>query len=66
MTDRAMKYYPAWICGDCGDKHGKRECGTATWHEDECGICGAVTLTTEPRDFGHLKAGWEKDRRKRK
>lgn len=52
--------YPEWICSDCGAKHGKRECGIATWHEDTCGICGEVKQCTEPRDFGHLKEGWDK------
>ena len=56
--------YPAWVCGDCGDKYGRRECGIATWHEDECGICGQTALVTEPRDFGHLNDGWQKEERK--
>lgn len=55
MTD-----YPAWICEDCGEEHGRRECGIATWHPDECGICGEYAYVTEPRDYGHLKDGWEK------
>lgn len=61
MTD-----YPAWICYECGEKHGRRECGIATWHPDECGICGKFTNVTEPRDFGHLKDGWQKEVDKRK
>lgn len=55
-----MRSYPAWICSDCGRKHGRRECGIATWHEDKCGVCGHTGLVTEPRDYGHLKDGWEK------
>jgi len=56
------KYYPPWICADCGAKHGRRECGFATWHDgDKCGICGKEAATTEPRDYGHLKDGWESD-----
>jgi len=54
------KTYPAWICSNCGDKWGRRECGVATWHPDTCGICGVETMVTEPRDYGHLKDGWEK------
>lgn len=54
--------YPAWICEDCGRKWGRRSPSNATtWYEDICGICGKETVTTEPRDFGHLKDGWEKD-----
>jgi len=58
MTKR--KPYPAWICFDCGDKWGRRECGIATWHTDTCCICGERRAVTEPRDYGHLKEGWEK------
>ena len=58
MTKR--KPYPAWICSDCGDKWGRRECHIATWHTDPCGLCGKTTWVTEPRDYGHLKDGWEK------
>lgn len=50
--------YPAWICSDCGDKHGRRPCGMATWHNDTCDVCGAYGPCTEPRDFGHLKDTW--------
>lgn len=56
--------YPAWICGPCGDKHGRRECGVSTWHMDTCGVCGEQGMVTEPRDFGHLKDGWQKEKRK--
>ena len=60
-----MKHdYPAWICSDCGDKWGRKECGISTWHEDKCDMCGYVSLVTEPRDYGHLKDGWEKGKRK--
>lgn len=54
-----MKQYPYWVCRPCGDKHGKREMGVATFHTDKCDICGKVTSVTEPRDFGHLKEGWD-------
>jgi len=55
MTD-----YPAWICSHCGDKHGRRPCGVATWHFDTCGVCGKQgVMVTEPRDFGHLKDTWK-------
>jgi hypothetical protein len=51
--------YPTWVCLDCGLKYGWHDAGVATWHEDTCGICGRVTGVTEPRDFGHLRPGWE-------
>lgn len=57
MTD-----YPQWICLDCGEKHGRNPHPThaMTVHPDTCGICGATNVPcTEPRDFGHLKEGWE-------
>ena len=50
--------YPVWVCYPCGDRHGFKECGIATWHDDECGICGEFASVTEPRDFGHLKNSW--------
>jgi len=52
--------YPQWICSPCGNKWGNKECGIATWHNDECGICKTFSFVTEPRDFGHLKKGWDK------
>jgi NTP pyrophosphatase (non-canonical NTP hydrolase) len=58
MTEE-REYYPSWICGDCGDLHGYRECGVATWHNDTCGVCGEYKACTEPRDFGHLKNSWK-------
>lgn len=57
------KKYPDWICQPCGQLHGKRPEGNpygATYHYDKCGICGNFTETTEPRDYGHLKEGWNK------
>jgi hypothetical protein len=58
VMDAALKY-PAWICADCGEQYGNRPVGIATWHEDTCGICGRVTACTEPRDYGHLRNGWQ-------
>lgn len=52
--------YPHWICRKCGAALGRRdnagEC--ATFHEGECDVCGKTTFVTQPRDFGHLAAGW--------
>ena len=56
--------YPDWICDECGRLHGKRPEGNpygATYHIGECGVCGTGGVdVTEPRDFGHLREGWDK------
>jgi len=44
-----------WICLDCGNKHGNREVGLATWHDGTCDVCGERKAVTEPRDFGCFK-----------
>ena len=54
-----MADYPEWICTECGDKHGRRECGWATWHEGTCGVFGETKAVTGPRKFGHLKENWK-------
>lgn len=51
--------YPAWVCSDCGDAHGRRPAGICTFHVDVCGICGREEMVTEPRDYGHLKDSWK-------
>lgn len=53
--------YPNWICRSCGVKHGKRKTTgiIATWHIGTCDICNAEREVTEPRDFWHLKLGWQ-------
>jgi hypothetical protein len=50
--------YPSSICADCGEKHGKRAVGVATWTVTTCDMCGCNVPCTEPRDFGHLRMGW--------
>lgn len=50
--------YPTAICADCGNTHGRRPCGTATWHEAACDVCGRTAACTEPRDFGYLRDSW--------
>ena len=46
--------YPAWICRDCGERHGRMPAGhISTWHRGTCGWCGAVKDVTEPRDYGY-------------
>jgi hypothetical protein len=57
------KQYPDWICNQCGRLHGKRPEGNsvATYHIGRCGVCGTGGIeVTEPRDFGHLREGWDK------
>ena len=49
---------PAWICADCGARHGRRQPVVATWHNGTCGVCGREAAVTEPRDYGHLVPGW--------
>lgn len=53
------KPYPRWICSTCGAKYGRRRALFSTWHTGTCGICGIAASVTEPRDFGHLKDGWQ-------
>jgi hypothetical protein len=58
--------YPIWICAPCGLQYGKNPNKSilATFHGgDSCGVCGAESSTTEPRDFGHLKDGWQNHKR---
>jgi len=58
-----MADYPAWICADCGERWGRRPAGNphgATWHMGTCDICDEAKAVTEPRDYGHLREGWEK------
>lgn len=59
-------YYPMWVCMECGSKFGRRQAGVCTIHQDTCGICGKIAMCTEPRDFGHLKKGWEQHVKYRK
>lgn len=47
--------YVIWICFECGEKYGNRECGVATWHPGMCDVCHRLRSVTEPRDFGGLK-----------
>jgi hypothetical protein len=63
------KPYPAWVCHDCGTRFGTwYEDGeylgpshhNATYHYDTCDVCGMHDVPcTEPRDYGHLRSGWE-------
>lgn len=64
MTTKAE--YPQWVCFDCGRKHGRRAAGLCTMHQGTCGVCGKEDMVTEPRDFGHLKDGWENEPKEKK
>lgn len=58
------KAYPSEICYDCGEQHGRRKVNPcASWSIGTCDICGDKVATTQPRDFGHLKPGWEDARK---
>lgn len=51
--------YPGAICSACGQVHGRRSPGIATWSRGRCDICGGLDWLTEPRDFGHLRDSWK-------
>lgn len=61
-----LSLYPQWVCDDCGNKYGRRKSDLATWHHGKCDVCETMTMVTEPRDFGHLKNGWQNNKRSRK
>lgn len=54
MSTPEPKPYPEWCCNDCGERHGTRRVGLATWHVGTCSVCGEEKSVTEPRDFGHF------------
>lgn len=56
-----FEQYPKEICLTCGQKHGRRSCGIATWTVGVCDLCGKEDMLTEPRDFGHLKDSWKEE-----
>jgi len=46
--------YPEWICNKCATSiKGHRKPVCSTIHEDVCGVCGLITMVTEPRDYGY-------------
>ena len=56
--------YPAWICSECGNKHGRWPEGhLATWHHGEWGWCGEDRMVTEPRDYRWPKWPVKEDNR---
>lgn len=56
----AAPAYPHWLCRDCGTRHGQHPPRITTWHPGQCGLCKRRDVpVTEPRDFGHLRPGWE-------
>jgi hypothetical protein len=53
------KPYPEWVCNPCGRKYGNFPLALCTWHQDICGVCGKLGAVCTPRDFGHLRDGWQ-------
>ena len=53
------KPYPAAICRQCGEHYGDRRPTMITVYAGTCGICGVDGHVTEPRDYGHLRSGWQ-------
>lgn len=60
---------PQWVCNGCGEKWGQWwEEGEykgpvpnfATYHMDNCDVCGKHKSVTESRDFGYLRKGWDR------
>lgn len=62
QQERQRAKYPAWVCEPCGSKYGHRTPTEATYHAGRCDVCGNSATVTEPRDYGHLKPGWENER----
>lgn len=56
--------YPEYVCQTCGYAWGRfpKLNRISCWHNGQCGICSAVEVpVTEPRDFGHLRKGWQNE-----
>lgn len=52
--------YPLWVCGPCGRLYGRLiPDGVSTYNQNDCGVCGENAAVTSPRNFGHLKDGWQ-------
>ena len=58
---------PEWVCNDCGENYGLWwENGdysgptrhAATYHVDDCRVCGRNVPCTEARDYGYLNKDW--------
>jgi len=56
--------YPAWVCADCGKKHGHMAILISTYHVgSQCGWCGRMDVpVTEPRDWGYPTSPMDKKR----
>ena len=53
------KPYPETICRQCGHIYGHRQPTMITIYLGTCNICGFNGYVTEPRDYGHLRNGWQ-------
>lgn len=60
---------PNWVCSSCGEKWGRWwENGDyvgptphfATYHMDDCSVCGKHKSVTEARDYGFMRKGWDR------
>lgn len=58
---------PEWVCTRCGEKYGLWWQSNvysgptrhdATFHVDDCRVCGEHVPCTEARDFGYLVSDW--------
>lgn len=70
MSRCTVSAQPEWVCHSCGEKYGiwhvngnytgpLHHC--ATYHEDDCCVCGKHVPCTEARDFGYLVKEWKED-----
>lgn len=59
---------PDWVCDPCGIRWGSWWANgmytgpkphAATYHTDQCGVCGRTDAVTEARDYGYLVTGWD-------
>lgn len=53
--------YPDVVCTDCAMRTGKTwpEGHVATFYPGICGICGIMSIVTQPRDWGHWRTAEE-------
>ena len=67
LRTTAVTPQPEWVCNECGIKYGfwwKNDSYTgpdrlvATYHVDDCSVCGSHVPCTEARDYGYLSKEW--------
>lgn len=66
-SSSATVQQPEWVCNKCGEKYGLWYTNgaysgpsrhDATYHVDDCRVCGERVPCTEARDFGYLIKDW--------